>query len=68
MDTDILDDLPGKLVSGYYLDKISINGKEFEVYKKEEKYLVLLCKNGIIEDGGDGIPFYFLLDLMKNGY
>ena len=47
---DILSNLPGKLVSGFYLDKINIDGKEFEVYKKEEKYLVLLCKNV-----GDGI-------------
>ena len=55
---DNIDYLPGKLVSGHYLDKISFDGKEFKVYKKEEKYLVLLYKNS-----GDGIAVYLPLPL-----
>ena len=27
---DNIENLPGKLVSGYYIDKISIDGKEFK--------------------------------------
>ena len=62
-DKDILDNLHGKLVSGFYLDKINIDGKEFEVYEKEKEVLVLLCKTGTIEDGGDGIAVHLPLPL-----
>ena len=31
--SDILANLEEKLVSGFYLDKINIDGKEFEVYE-----------------------------------
>ena len=67
--SDVLDNLHEKLASVFYLDKINIDGKEFEVYEKDKEELVLLCKTGKIEDGGDGIAVRFPLplDLMKNG-
>ena len=42
---NILDNLNEKLESGFYLDKINIDGK-FEIWKQKEKCLVLLCCNG----------------------
>ena len=60
---DVLDNLQGKLVSGFYLHKINTDGKEFEVYEKDKEQLVLLCKTGKIEDGGDGIAVRLPLPL-----
>lgn len=34
---DVLDNLQGKLVSGFYLHKINTDGKEFEVYEKDKE-------------------------------
>ena len=51
---DILDNLQEKLESDFYLDKINIDGK-FEIWKQEEKCLVLLCCNGKSDDGSDGL-------------
>ena len=68
---DILDNLQEKLESGFYLDKINIDGK-FEIWKQEEKCLVLLCCNGKIDDGGDGLavrlplPLRFDKEWFKN--
>ena len=61
--SDILDNLHGKLASGYYIDKINIDGKEFEVYEKNKKELVLLCITGNSDDGSDGIAVRFPLPL-----
>ena len=61
----VLNNLQEKLESGFYLDKINIDGREIEVYEKNEKELVLLFKNGKIDDGGDSLavrlplPFRF---------
>ena len=59
---DILDNLQEKLESGFYLDKINIDGK-FEIWKQEEKYLVLLCCNGKSDDGSDGLAVRLPLPL-----
>ena len=56
----VLDNLQEKLVSSFYLDKINIDGKEFEVYEKNKKELVLLCKTGNSDDD-DGIAVRFPL-------
>ena len=64
MKNDILSNIYKKLESGFYLDKISIDGK-FELWEQEEKCLVLLCCNGKSDDGSDGLavrlplPFRF---------
>ena len=50
---DILDNLNEKLESGFYLDKMNIDGK-FEIWKQEKKCLVLLCCNGKSDDGSNG--------------
>ena len=53
-DSDILDNLQGKIESDFYLDKLNIDGK-FEIWKQEENCLVLLCCNGKLDDGSDGL-------------
>ena len=58
-----LANLQEKSKSGFYLDKISIDGKEFEVYEKNEKELVLLCKTGKSDDGSDGLAVRLPLPL-----
>ena len=52
--SDILDNLPGKLASGFYLDKINIDGK-FKIWKQNKENLVLVCSTGNSDDGSDGI-------------
>ena len=59
---DILDNLQEKLESGFYLDKINIDGK-FEIWKQEEKCLVLLCCNGKSDDDSDGFAVRLPLPL-----
>ena len=59
---DILDNLQEKLESGFYLDKINIDGK-FEIWKQEQKCLVLLCCNGKSDDGSDGLVVRLTLPL-----
>ena len=63
MDSDILDNLNGKLASGFYLDKINIDGKDFEVYEKNKECLVLLCKTDNSDDGSDGLAIRLPLPL-----
>ena len=41
---------------------INIDGEEFEVFEKDEEELVLLCRTGKNEDGGDGIVVSLPLD------
>ena len=59
----ILSNIHEKLKSGFYLDKINIDGREFEIYEKTKEYLVLLCKNGDPDDGGDGLAVRLPLPL-----
>ena len=54
--------LQEKLESGFYLDKINIDGK-FEILEEEEKCLVLLCCNGKLDDGSDGLAVRLPLPL-----
>ena len=42
---DILYDMDEKINSGFYLDKINIDGK-FEIFRKNDKELVLFCDSG----------------------
>ena len=63
---DILDNLQEKLESDFYLDKINIDGK-FEIWKQEEKCLVLLMLNQMMVVMVLLFVYHFLLDLMKNG-
>ena len=51
---DNMDNLPGKLVSGFYLDKINIDGK-FEIWEQNKENVVLVCSTGNSDDGSDGI-------------
>ena len=69
MENVILSNIDEKLKSGFYLDRISINGIEFEVYEKNEECLALLCKTGIQMMVVMGLLFayHFLLDLMRSG-
>ena len=60
---DILDNIHEKLESGFYLDKINIDGREFEIFEKTKEYLVLLCKNGDPDDAGDGLAVRLPLPL-----
>ena len=62
MDRDILDNLQEKLVLGFYLDKINIDGK-FEIWEQNKECLVLLCKTGNSDDGSDGIAVYLPLPI-----
>ena len=62
MKNDILSNIDEKLKSGFYLDKINIDGK-FELWEQEEKCLVLLCCNGKSDDGSDGIAVRLPLPL-----
>ena len=57
-----LDNFDEKINSGFYLDKINIDGK-FELLEQEEKCLVLLCCNGKSDDGSDGLAFRLPLSL-----
>ena len=59
---DILDNLQEKLESGFYLDKINIDGK-FEIWKQEEKYSALLSCNGKSDDGSNGLAVRLPLPL-----
>ena len=52
--SDVLDNLQEKLVLGFYLDKINIDGK-FEIWEQNKEDLVLVCSTGKSEDGSDGI-------------
>ena len=45
MEDNILSNIHEKIESGFYLDKINIDGK-FEILKQEEKCLVLFCCDG----------------------
>ena len=63
MEDVILSNIDERLKSGFYLDRISINGTEFEVYEKNEECLVLLCKTGNSDDGSDGIAVRLPLPL-----
>ena len=63
MENVILSNIHEKLKSGFYLDRISINGTEFEVYEQNEECLVLLCKTGNSDDGSDGIAVRLPLPL-----
>ena len=59
----ILSNIHEKLKSGFYLDKINIDGK-FEIWKKKkEKCLVILCCNGKSDDGSDGLAVRLPLPL-----
>ena len=62
VENDILSNIDEKLKSGFYLDKINIDGK-FEIWKQEEKCLVLLCCNGKLDDGSDGLAVRLPLPL-----
>ena len=42
---DILYNMDEKINSGFYLDKINIDGK-FKIFRKNEKELVLFCDSG----------------------
>ena len=57
-----LDNFDEKINSGFYLDKINIDGK-FEIWEQEEKCLVLLCCNGKSDDGSDGLAVRLPLPL-----
>ena len=59
---DILDNLQEKLVSGFYLDKINIEGK-FVIWGQNKEDLVLVCSTGKSEDGSDGIAVCLPLPL-----
>ena len=63
VEDNILSNIDEKLKSGYYIDKISIDGREFEIYEKTKEYLVLLCKNGDSGDGSDGLAVRLPLPL-----
>ena len=63
VENDILSNINEKLKSGFYLDKINIDGTEFEVYEKNKECLVLLCKTGISDDGSDGLAVRLPLPL-----
>ena len=56
-----LDNFDEKLNSGFYLDKVNIDGK-FEIWE-QEKRLVLLCCNGKSDDGSDGLAVCLPLPL-----
>ena len=62
VEDNILSNIHEKLKSGFYLDKINIDGK-FEIWKQEEKCLVLLCCNGKSDDGSDGLAVRLPLPL-----
>ena len=57
---DIFFNINEKLKSGFYLDKINIDGK-LEIWKK--KCLVILCCNGKSDDGSDGLAVRLPLPL-----
>ena len=67
---DILFNMDEKINSGFYLDKINIDGK-FGILRKDEKELILRCySDKPLDDdlnGCDVYTYHFLLDLMKNG-
>ena len=63
VENNILSNIHEKLASGFYLDKINIDGREFEICEKTKEYLVLLCKNGDPDDGGDGLAVRLPLPL-----
>ena len=59
---DILYNLHEKLKSGFYLDKINIDGK-FEIWEQNEKGVVLICSTGKSDDGSDGLAVRLPLPL-----
>ena len=60
VEDNILSNIHEKLKSGFYLDKINIDGK-LEIWKK--KCLVILCCNGKSDDGSDGLAVRLPLPL-----
>ena len=62
VENNILFNINEKLKSGFYLDKINIDGK-FEIWEQEEKCLVLLCCSGKSDDGSDGLAVRLPLPL-----
>ena len=63
VENDILSNIHEKLKSVFYLDKINIDGIEFEVYEKNKECFVLLCKTGNSDDGSDGLAVRLPLPL-----
>ena len=62
VENNILSNIHEKLESGFYLDKINIDGK-FEIWEQEEKCLVLLSCNGKSDDDDDGLAVRLPLPL-----
>ena len=47
MEDELLSNIREKLKSGFYLDKINIDGK-FKIWKQKENCLVLVICNGLV--------------------
>ena len=64
---DILYDMDEKINSGFYLDKINIDGK-FDILRKDEKELILRCySDKPLDDDLNGCAVYLPLPIRFDG-